>query len=260
MDKVSILVLSCDKNLDVAKLFFEYFSENWKDCKYPVYLGVEKELPQIDNVNVLQSNEINWAARVRCYLKEIPTPYVLLFLEDFIVEEAVQSDRVAYYADVLEADKKIANITFENIPAKDNEKAQFEHLLLRNSKANYLVNMQVGLWNKEILLALMKDKENPWQTEIYGSIRARKYKDYKFYCMDSDENMPIKNGRGWLVVRGKWNLTEIERLGIDVKKCSNKREFERYSREQVLVPRHKRIPEIIGSRYRKRLSHFHIYL
>ena len=45
---------------------------------------------------------------------------------------------------------------------------------------NYLVNMQVGFWRTDELIKLLRDTENAWQAELYGSIRARKNKDRKF--------------------------------------------------------------------------------
>lgn len=260
MVDVSALVLSCDKNIDVCEIFFEQFRKYWKNCKYPVYLGLEQEDFKVKGVQVLQSDVQSWAERVMDYLKKIPSPYVLILLDDFVIEEPVDVGMVDYYTDLIKENCKIANITFENIPDIHNQVSPFTYLQRRTSRANYLVNLQVGLWRKDILLSLLRKKENPWQTEIYGSIRARAYSDYIFLCMDSDDHMPIKNGRGWLIVRGKWNVEELERLQIDKEQLNSKREFARFNRNDVLVPWYKRIDEVIGSRYRKLLSVFHIYI
>lgn len=260
MVDVSALVLSCDKNIDVCEIFFEQFRKYWKNCKYPVYLGLEQEEFKVKGVQVLQSDAQSWAERVMDYLKKIPSPYVLILLDDFVIEEPVDVGMVDYYADLIKENCKIANITFENIPDIHNQVSTFTYLQRRTSRANYLVNLQVGLWRKDILLSLLRKKENPWQTEIYGSIRARAYSDYIFLCMDSDDHMPIKNGRGWLIVRGKWNVEELERLQIDKEQLNSKREFAHFNRNDVLVPWYKRIDEVIGSRYRKLLSVFQIYI
>lgn len=39
--KCSMLVLSCDKNVGVLKIFFDFLRKNWPDCPYNVYLGME---------------------------------------------------------------------------------------------------------------------------------------------------------------------------------------------------------------------------
>ena len=61
----------------------------------------------------------------------------------------------------------------------------------------------------------MRDTENAWQAELYGSIRARKNKDRKFLYLKDDDMMPYKYNRGWLVVKGSWNANEIKRLKLE---------------------------------------------
>lgn len=258
----SILVLSCDKNSDLMNLFERHFVRYWPDCQYNIYVGLEKENVCFNNWKTLHSDCQQWAQRVKSYLRQIPTDIVLIMLDDFLIEENVSQEKIQEYINKIESDVDLINITLENIPARDNRKLHELHLLQRGNQSNYLVNMQVGLWRKEYLLHLMKDTENPWQTELYSSIRARQYKDKKFYCIDSDKNMPIANGRGWLIVRGCWNQNEIDRLGLqsDPIIMNSRREIKVFERNAVLIPRHKRIPEIIGTRFRKLLSKINVYI
>lgn len=213
--KCSILVLSCDRNQGLLNIFFDRFKKLWAGCEYTVYLGLEKERYQYPDIICLNSDSKTWAGRLKSYLHKITTEYVLIILDDFILESPVDIKAMNKCLSIIYNDKSIANLALAEIYDKNNKKSKYEYLCIRNCRANYLLNLQVGFWNKNILLRLLKDHETPWETELFGSIRARKFNSYKFMCLSSDEYQPYKYNRGWLMVRGKWNGNEIKRLHLE---------------------------------------------
>ena len=42
----SILILSCDKNKKLLEFFLEQFDINWKECKYDIYISLDKARSQ----------------------------------------------------------------------------------------------------------------------------------------------------------------------------------------------------------------------
>lgn len=256
----SILVLSCDKNVGVLNIFFDLFHKNWADCPYKIYLGMEKRRLEYENVETLLSNKKMWAERVKDYLQRIKEKYIFLLLDDFIVEKTVDTITIEKYINYLINDPMIVTISLADIYDKRNYESEYEGLVRRVKNANYLLNMQAGIWNKTILLQLMKDKESPWQTELFGSIRARKLDKYKFLCLKSDEESPYRYGRGWLLVRGCWNGNEIKRLNLEMyaKEFLDGKDILFSEISQIkLGPRIKRRLQIT---YRKVLSFFGIYI
>lgn len=210
----SIMVLSCDRNKNVVDIFFRFFKKNWGDCPFDVYLGMENETKSVEGVRTLLCSGA-WGRRFLSYLKEIDSEYVLVILEDFVLEERADTKQILQYLKLMKKNKKIVNIAFAEIYDEHNADTGIPHLKKRKKNADYLINLQTGLWRKSFLEKIVRENENPWQTELYGSVRARKYKDSVFLCLDSDENSPYKYGRGWLIVRGKWNGNEILRLGAE---------------------------------------------
>lgn len=210
-----ILILSCDNNISVLNIFFRFFKENWCSCEMPIYIGLEKKKVRVEGCEVLLSDEKHWAKRIKDYLRKIPTPNVLVILDDFIIEEKVDNNKINEFCQIMVDNPDVVNISLADIYDKKNRKTEFTNLMQRKRTGEYLVNMQVGIWNKEILLSLLRDAESPWQTELYGSIRARKLKNKRFLCLDNDIHMPIKYNRGWLIVRGTWNANEIKRLKLE---------------------------------------------
>lgn len=213
-NECAILIISCDKNLGLLKIFFDFFNENWTDCPFPVYLGLENECPQYSNVSVICSDKKEFSGRVMDYIQKIDRKYVMVILDDFILEKPVCTQEILKYYELLSSDEKIATITLAWIDAVSNV-TPHPYVLQRKWNANYLMNFQVGFWNATVLYSLLKAQENAWQAELFGSIRARSYSKYSFMNLASDEYMPYIYNRGYLIVKGAWNGNEIKRLHLE---------------------------------------------
>lgn len=209
----SILILSCDKNIGLLNIFFDKFKENWFDCKYKIYLGLENQTSDFDNITILNSYSFKYSDRLLEYLNIIKTEYILIILDDFIIEKRVNNDVLNNYLYCICNDKSIANLTLVWIDGAV-EFNYSDDLQKKCYDANFLVNLQIGFWKKDILQKLLVHGEDAWQIELYGSIRARKFKDFKFLHINNDDNMPIVYNRGWLIVKGVWNGNEILRLNL----------------------------------------------
>jgi hypothetical protein len=151
-DECSVLVLSCDKNEGLLNIFFDFYKRNWSDCPYKIYLGVENAKIQYDGVVTLNSSVRPWAGRVMDYLKQIDTDYVLIILDDFILEQPADTGRIDKFLSYMQENKNIATVSIADIYDNNNQKSDYEGLLRRTARANYLLNLQVGIWNKAVLL------------------------------------------------------------------------------------------------------------
>lgn len=214
-DECAILVLSCDKNKGLLNIFFDFFRRNWKDCPYKIYLGMEKSNKTYAGIYTLNSYEKKWSERLLDYINQIEMEYVLLILDDFILEKNADTAKIRKYHEYMKENDKIATISMADIFDKNNYSCEYEGLMRRTAKADYLLNLQVGIWRKKVLKSLLRKNENPWQTELYGSIRARSLSNNYFLCLPSDETSPYQYGRGWLMVGGVWNGNEIKRLKLE---------------------------------------------
>ena len=113
----------------------------------------------------------------------------------------------------MQRDNSVATLTCTWVDSKKDYE-YMPGIMKSTYNANYIVNLQVGFWNSEILTLLLKNGENAWQAELFGSIRARKYRNYKFLRLESNEEAPYKYNNGWLIVKGAWNGNEIKRLKL----------------------------------------------
>lgn len=257
----SVLIMSCDKNHKLLSLFLDFFSKNWSDCPYPVYVSTEKRQINHSLAISLNSSTLFWGQRLLECLETIPTEFVILVLDDFLIEKSVNSRTVFDYVDVLKQNADIGCITLANIPDENNKRSKIRNLLQRDSKGNYLLNTQISIWRKNLLNQIIYPKDTPWQAELYGSIRARKFSDFKFYCLTSDDVMPIKYNRGWLVVRGVWNADEIERLKLEpyLEQIFDGKDIIHLGYDKIRSPLSQRIIQKIGIYSRKFFSTWGVY-
>ena len=210
----AVLILSCDKNESLLRIFFDFFNKNWNDCPFDIYLGVESSNMVFDHVTVLKSNEKSFCSRIKHYLKLINKEYVLIILDDFILEEKVYNSEIARYYSIIHSNAFISNLTLAWIDGI--ESVYSDNIMAKAYNSNFLVNLQVGFWRTSVLQELIRPNENAWEAELLGSIRARKYKDRALFLhLSSDDDMPYKYNRGWLIVKGCWNGNEIRRLGLE---------------------------------------------
>ena len=110
----SVLIMSCDKNHKLLSLFLDFFSKNWSDCPYPVYVSTEKRQINHSLAITLNSSTLLWGQRLLECLETIPTEFVILVLDDFLIEKSVNSRTVFDYVDVLKQNALCMALISEN--------------------------------------------------------------------------------------------------------------------------------------------------
>ena len=82
----TILVMSSDGYEDCWSPFFQLKDKYWKDCPYETYVATETK--DCKYAKTLKHNYPidQWTTRIREALKEIKTKYVLLMVDDFLLE------------------------------------------------------------------------------------------------------------------------------------------------------------------------------
>ena len=88
--RYSVLVNSCDKYEKLWPIFFSMLARFWPENKETVFLNTESKSYTHEGINIesLHTGEQRaWSARLISALHQIKTPYVLMILDDFILEE-----------------------------------------------------------------------------------------------------------------------------------------------------------------------------
>lgn len=214
---LAILVVTCDKYSDLWPIFFELKRKYWRNCEYKTYIGSNYKICDEDGVETICiGNDISWADNVKKMLEYIKEDYVLMLLEDFFIDrdiDALMIKKLVQYT----CDNKIDCLRLE--PAPGPVRLFERHLKLGYIRPGmpYYVSTQPAIWNKKVLISLLRKGFSAWDFEQKNSADSCKM-NYKFVGV-RDYVFHHKNG----VERGKYykstaKFLKQQNIKADIKK------------------------------------------
>jgi hypothetical protein len=217
---LTIFVNTSDSFNDCWEPFFKLFKLYWPNCPYPIVLNTEMKDYSYEDLNITctkvargESGKLTWSECLIRALDTIDSKYILYLQEDYFLESPVKSDLLTLLIEEMET-KPICSIVLSGGVGPWNLIGS--PLICEVSKfAKWRLSLQAGLWKKNVLRALLRRHETPWQLESYGSFRSRRIKE-KFcsvnrndYIGEGKEIFPYKPTG---VVAGKWVREIVEPL------------------------------------------------
>lgn len=180
MNSLSILICSCDKYSFIWDLHFDFLRVNWNDCPYPIYLGTDSKSYKTHLTLFNNSNDRSWSSCLISWLSQVETDYVLLTLDDFILQHQVRN------SDILES---LDFVIQENIdclrlivrPKPFDTHSKNSNFGKFNNFMPYLIAVQPSIWKKSSLLSLLRSGESIWEFEYNASKRAVSDGTFKLY-------------------------------------------------------------------------------
>jgi hypothetical protein len=139
-------------------------------------------------------------------IDQIKTPYVILTLEDFFLQETVNSEAIN---SALVAIKKLDGtmITLQTRSRPKNRVEGYPWLNEFSAKSGFRVSCQAALWDRNKLKKLICPGESPWQFEVNCSDRSR-YQAHGFYGLIQSA-FPYHHH---VVEKGKWFPWEAKKF------------------------------------------------
>ncbi len=174
-DRLSIYVSSFDDYADIWPVFFTRFFKHWPNCPFPVYLGTVSKTH--DDARVLPlhaADHKNWSSRAIEHLQQVKSPYVLMMLEDFMLDCPVDSDLLSKLVALMDRfDLHAIRLFPEPPPALAMPGVPligFQGLGQLNRTSTHAT-----IWRRESLLELIHPGESLWEFEVNGSVRSNRF-------------------------------------------------------------------------------------
>ena len=174
-DRLSIYVSSFDDYADIWPVFFARFFKYWPDCPYPVYLGAVRKVYDDPRVRPLHAaDHKNWSARAVEHLTQLDSQYVLMMLEDYMLDRPVDNTVLEKLLALMDLYDLHAIRLFPDPPPQVAMPGvpiigfQGEGQLNRT-------NTHATIWRRESLLELIRPGESLWEFEINGSVRSIRF-------------------------------------------------------------------------------------
>ena len=199
MHSCAVLVVSSDGYKDLWPPFFHLFRQYWPDCPFPVYLGAQTARADIAEVTTLLAGpDESWSGGLRCFLNQLDTENVLLLLEDFFLCETVSTKNILAN---LAALRTLAGTVLRlnpSTPPTIKIGGEYPNIGEQHRLAPFRASLQVSIWDRKGLLALLRDGESAWEFELLGTFRSQA-QPRGFYCTFKQE-FPYRH----VVEQGAW--------------------------------------------------------
>jgi hypothetical protein len=220
---LAILVNSTDHYADTWVPFFTLFEAYWPGCPYPIVLNTETldfEYPGLD-IRVSHTwpdrarPRPDWSGSMSRCLVSMDAEVVLYLQDDYFINGPVNVALIERFARLMHVEhrphiriRELGSSRYDPLP-------EHPELWRIPRRSPYLISLQAGLWRREVLLALLRTGENPWQFERWGTIRARRA-GLEFLCPDLERNewagSTIIPYEPTGIVRGRWYAPAVVEL------------------------------------------------
>lgn len=231
MDSCSILVSSCDKFKSAWHPFFTLLRRYWPQCKYQVYLNTETLNYSDNEVTTLNSKNTSWSGRLIESLERINSDFVIFVLEDFFLTAPVKDGVISDMIEVMSKDNSIAVVYpkhIGNYSKKDGIHPEWIRMDI-DKNGKYMVNCQLGIWNRKALLDILKPGMSPWELE--REFKIPEDCKYKFYCSPNGNKFSVEGDvfpyyfaiqKGYGIAQSKWlwnnkKFFKKEKIEVDFK-------------------------------------------
>lgn len=225
---IVVLINSCDLYEDAWEPFIKLFHIQWRDCPYPFVLNTESKeykgflSEKVLTIHPLKTN-ITWSQRLCNCLKQINSEFVLFILDDYFIQNIVESNIFEHAHQLMKKNKTIgmSALSYGTSNVADG-KFEDELFYSRIINEKNKIWCRINLYRRDYLLSLIRDHESIWEFEEYASFRAQKL-DYSIIQQKS--NVPecftffVKFEDGFGISLRKWlpkNKELFDKYGIKV--------------------------------------------
>lgn len=198
--ELSIIIYSCVKNSDMWPIFIKLFRKFWAGCPYEVVLLTDKLCQgyMVDGFDRIIEKDDVWAKMILNAVNEIRTPYVMLWMDDYLLCDYVNNEIMEEMLKKAQM-YSVANLRLMESPiipykvwSVDNEFGYYE------AGTAYSISTQVGIWSVEFLKKSIKQEWSAWDFERRGSIEI--HEDSFPYLVSLKYTFPYEEA----IRRGKW--------------------------------------------------------
>lgn len=177
-DKITFLILSCDKFSDLWEGHIKMYDMNWPDRDFDTYIVTDKKTDKsFPGIGVLAiDDQPEWTDRLKKALESVKTEYVFITLDDYFLIEKVNQERMTQIVDCLIQNQYDYIRFFKRpIPATLNPIGTVPGLNDIDNSIEYSVNLYSGIWKKVFLNYTLNTSLNAWRYEIALKDYAVKY-------------------------------------------------------------------------------------
>lgn len=216
-NNLSIIISSCDNYSDCWEPMIYSLSKYWKENPYEINIICNHKSAPIPKVNFIKIGEDKgFCSNLKLALNEVKTEFVLLFLDDYFLEQKINSEVISNHLKHCENHKvDFLKIDFDDNIYRDEHIVDSKSIYCSNpTDKMYSINTAMAIWNRETLQSICLEGYSAWDFErkIHKYINDH---ELKFNCQTIHskyylEHTLKKIGRAGGVFKGHWTLEGVE--------------------------------------------------
>lgn len=223
LDDLTILVPSCDKYSVLWDPFFKLLFQNWPSLNtynknINILLVSNNKTYKHSRVKSLQiKKERSWSDNMLEALENVDTKYVMIILEDYIINSPVDDKLLAkLYSFMRKNNGGYVAMAALNPETQYGVNTKLTKLVQLSKHCEYRTALQIGVWDKKMLQWLLKSGESAWLFETIGSKRSEGTMQPFFAYADSS-TQPIKHlNAAYMGMLRSEVINYIRSQGIDI--------------------------------------------
>lgn len=177
-NKVTLLILSCDKFSDLWDGHIKLLEENWSDRSIDTVIVTDKPTEkQYKNIRIMSAgSEGEWSDRLAYAINSINTDYIFITLDDYFLIKRVNNDSIKSLIKMMDKERIDYVRLFPRPKKATKEKLTgYSKIHKIDTTCDYSVNLYAGIWNRKFLQSTVKKPKNAWQFEVLLHKRAMEY-------------------------------------------------------------------------------------
>lgn len=201
---MKVLVLSCDKNIDLFEPFYKCIEKYWPNHPEVIYATETKENPFFKTITKDYPLDL-WTKRIRETLKEIDDDKILLMIDDCFIRSKVDEERIKYVEGILKGN--IAMFNFEKSFDMEDKESKYIGFKTRNPNGIAICSIMCGMWQKDKLIDILNINCQPWEIE-----RLNLTHGYEYYINSGDYIIDFGYifPKPFSLYRGRWCKEVVE--------------------------------------------------
>ena len=169
-----IVIFTCDKYSWLIPTFLHFYKKMWPDNPYQTDFVTETK--EIGQPSTFFTGKIPWPDGAINYFKSCDEEVFLLLLEDYIIKEPIDTNRIKIAESLCRDDIGCVRLNPHDKLRRFLFNVGIEGFKEYPLDKPYSVSLQPAIWQKKFLFEFIEKGENIWQVENEGSIRIQKSK------------------------------------------------------------------------------------
>ncbi|MCL5958220.1 MAG: hypothetical protein M1358_02705, partial [Chloroflexi bacterium] len=189
--------------------FFQCFFKYWPDCPYSILIGSNyKSYPDPRVSPILVGPDVDYSSNLKAMLARIEQDWVIIWLEDLFLSGLVDTSRICGLISVAQRKRGACLILEANRYSIVRVRNGGDEVVEICRDSPYRVSIGLGLWQKDVLSALLRPGETAWELERKGTERSRELEDpFLALPRSAVRKPPISTVHG--LVMGTWTKEAV---------------------------------------------------